>query len=204
MYRAAIGDINTLSTPDMYKRWVGGVLPELTRPASLAGRVLLARMLGSKCLPEIAIESSGKPYFTRADLPQFSISHSGNRVMVLLSSCGAAGCDIEVLRPRRNILSIAQRYFSQREYEWLLQHQDSTQQQHAFWRLWTAREALLKQRSGSVWQMSSLELDPGSLSVLPLYLHCYEDNGLAIAVCGENPEIATLTAVCYGDESAYL
>ena len=81
-----------------------------------------------------------KPYYT--DVPVFfNISHSGERVMVALSPC-EVGCDVEV--KSRNALSIAKRFFTEKEYEMLSSIGDEEAAGHEFTRLWTLKESVLK------------------------------------------------------------
>jgi len=56
---------------------------------------------------------------------------------------GRVGIDIEIMRPRKQYLSIAERYFDPRETAWLTSLAVD-QQQQAFFMLWVAKEALLK------------------------------------------------------------
>ena len=77
-------------------------------------------------------------------------SHSGDW---LIAACveGAqtggmrVGIDIELLRPRPKALALAQRFFAAAETAWLARlADDPVQLEHAFTRLWCAKEAVLK------------------------------------------------------------
>jgi 4'-phosphopantetheinyl transferase len=137
-------------------------------------------------LPEIRYAAEGKPAFCDTTLPHFSISHSGHQVLVAVCQVGEIGADIETLRPRASMLSLAQTLFSQSEYDWFLEQGE--RQRAAFWQLWTLREALLKQQSRSVWQMASVSIDPllqhfsGASAPLQLVSAVQADVALALAL----------------------
>ncbi|MEN1255883.1 4'-phosphopantetheinyl transferase superfamily protein, partial [Pseudomonas aeruginosa] len=62
------------------------------------------------------------------------------------------------------------------------------QQLEMFWRIWTRKEAIVKQRGGSAWQIVSVDSTyNSSLSVS----HCQLEN-LSLAICTPTP--FTLTA----------
>ncbi|QLK62284.1 4'-phosphopantetheinyl transferase superfamily protein [Enterobacteriaceae bacterium Kacie_13] len=128
-----------------------------------AGRALLAEALfvfaGCEMLPAMQISPQGKPSFVDPSLPYFSLSHSKNCLQLVLCAAGETGCDVEQMRPRLRYLDIARAAFSDTEFQWLLGHLDP---QRAFWQLWCLREAWLKQRGGSVWQMDRIRLDPAA------------------------------------------
>lgn len=120
-------------------------LCQMTHPkafaASLAGDLLLCHavrthMPGAPFPLRRAVHSGGKPYL--ADLPDihFSISHSGGEVVCALSET-AVGIDLELPRPMRP--GIAARYFTPREQEIL------TRNPSAFFEMWMAKEAVLKE-----------------------------------------------------------
>lgn len=77
-------------------------------------------------------------------------SHSGNWLIAAYAK-GAqiggirVGIDIELLRPRPKALALAQRFFAPEETAWLATLADQPARlQHAFTRLWCAKEAVLK------------------------------------------------------------
>jgi 4'-phosphopantetheinyl transferase len=53
----------------------------------------------------------------------------------------------------------------------------------AFWRIWTRKEAMVKQRGGSAWQIVSYD------STAPLHLHLsdLQTDGISLAVCTPTP-----------------
>lgn len=72
-------------------------------------------------------------------------SHSGDWLIAACVESGRVGIDIELLRPRPKALALAKRFFAPEEAAWLTTLAgDPAQLQHAFTRLWCAKEALLK------------------------------------------------------------
>lgn len=74
---------------------------------------------------------------------QFSASHSGDALLLGFALGACIGVDIESPRPRPHVLELARRYFTAREAE-ALAAMPRAEQEDAFYRLWTAKEALLK------------------------------------------------------------
>ena len=72
---------------------------------------------------------------------QFNVSHAGDLVAIAFASGYPVGIDVERVRPVRDREGIAKRYFSadeQRELE------ASSNPEDTFFRIWTAKEALVK------------------------------------------------------------
>lgn len=130
------------------------------RDTWLAGRVLLATATGPLPLSEIIYGKNGKPAFRDAALPSFNLSHSGDHIALLVSDEGEVGCDIEVIRPRKNWPQLAQALFSDDERQ-ALDTLPADDRLAAFWQIWTRKEAVLKQASGSVWQLASQQATEG-------------------------------------------
>ena len=113
----------------------------------MAGRSLLAVWCqlhyGCSELPEMVMGPHGRPAFRDPLLPEFSISHSGDWLAIALCAAGPLGVDIEMGQRRRQILPLACRFYAQSEYEWLLALPEA-EQEPAFYRLWSRKEAVLK------------------------------------------------------------
>jgi 4'-phosphopantetheinyl transferase len=187
-YRLAFGDVARLGEEEQIERWLSPALRALApvgnrRPVWLAGRVLLAMLLGKESLPALATGPNGKPY--HPDLPHFNISNSATRVAVLLGD-SAVGCDIELLRPRKRFMAVAQHGFSPELYAWLAALPEDLRLP-AFWKLWTAHEAVLKQRGGTVWQITSLHLPLATLCPPGLHLTHLTVSNTLVACCGRQP-----------------
>ncbi|EAR0344688.1 4'-phosphopantetheinyl transferase AcpT [Salmonella enterica] len=186
MYRIVLGKVSTLSTGQLPDALIAQAPQGVRRASWLAGRVLLSRALSP--LPEIVYGEQGKPAFSTGTPLWFNLSHSGDNIALLLSDEGEVGCDIEVIRPRDNWRSLANAVFSLGEHaEMEAEHPE--RQLAAFWRIWTRKEAIVKQRGGSAWQIVSVDSTlPSALSVS----QCQFDT-LSLAVCTPTP--FTLTSL---------
>jgi 4'-phosphopantetheinyl transferase len=138
------------------------------RQQYLTGRMVLAELLfqssGISQLPDIFVTNNGRPSFNRADLPDFNISHSGDLIMVALAQDCQIGVDLELKRPRKKMMSLAQYSFSETEFAWLSALPEN-EQESAFWQLWTIRESILKLAGKGVWQMKEMAVEPFSRRV---------------------------------------
>ena len=180
MYRLFLGKISTLSTRPLPHK-LAAQAPQGSRRASwLAGRVLLAQAVSP--LPEIIYAEHGKPGFSGETGLWFNLSHSGDEIALLLSDEGDVGCDIEVIRARKNWPALAESQFTPAEQAHLAAIA-SERQLAAFWRIWTRKEAIIKQRGGSVWQMASVN----SAHCDGLYIADIQVDNLSIAVCTPTP-----------------
>lgn len=197
-YRLAFGDVARLSDDALVKCWLS---PELVavaptgnrRPVWFAGRVLLAMLAEIKALPLLDSGPNGKPQ--HPELPHFNISNSATSVAVLLGD-NAVGCDIELLRPRKRFLGVAQHSFAPELSDWLVSL-PTDDQLPAFWKLWTAHEAVVKQQGGTVWQIAALKLPLDTLCPPNRHLtHLCVQNTL-IACCGEHPFPADFSPELY-------
>lgn len=70
-------------------------------------------------------------------------SHSGDALLIALGDTVELGVDVEQLRPRPRAMDIAQRFFHADEADWLRVHEEADRD-FAFFRLWCAKEAVLK------------------------------------------------------------
>ena len=93
-----------------------------------------------------ALTGSGKPYLDIPGAPHFSISHSGNYVMCVVSEC-EVGCDTEVIPDTCKIANydrISDHCFGEREKQQLAAFRDEKERAVMFCRLWTLKEAYVK------------------------------------------------------------
>ncbi|HCN97378.1 MAG TPA: 4'-phosphopantetheinyl transferase AcpT, partial [Leclercia sp.] len=148
----------------------------------LAGRTLLARALSPSPVPEIVFGEQGKPAFVDAHPYWFNLSHSGDDIALLLSDEGEVGCDIEVIRPRDNWQALANAVFSVAEHD-ELEREAPEAKLSAFWRIWTRKEAIVKQRGGSAWQIVSVD----STFTSALSVSHVQHGELSLAVCTPTP-----------------
>lgn len=105
---------------------------------------------------------------------QFNVSHSGGVALYAIALNRRVGIDLEELRPMPNAAQLAQRFFTKKEYAQLLA-QPPEQQELAFFRGWTRKEAYLKATGEGLGgletvEVSLLEKQPerlNPLSILP-------------------------------------
>lgn len=152
MYRVVLGKVSTLSAGQLPDALIAQAPQGVRRASWLAGRVLLSRALSP--LPEMVYGEQGKPAFSAGAPLWFNLSHSGDTIALLLSDEGEVGCDIEVIRPRDNWRSLANAVFSLGEHA-EMEAERPEQQLAAFWRIWTRKEAIVKQRGGSARKSSA-------------------------------------------------
>ena len=128
----------------------------------LAGRALLALALelwyGQPSLPALQLGEYGRPAFVDPSLPDFSLSHSGEALLLLLGK-GPLGADIEQHRSRRNLPKLIAAVLAEAEREWL-QAQEQTAQLASFYQLWTLREAIVKTSGRGMAGFSRLAINP--------------------------------------------
>ena len=70
-------------------------------------------------------------------------SHSGGHLLVALGQGVRVGVDLERIQPRPKMAGVIARFFHPAEIDWLL-GLDEAGRQHWFFRVWCAKEALLK------------------------------------------------------------
>ena len=89
-------------------------------------------------------EENGKPYlapsFTSGHPYHFSLSHS-NGCIAFVGYDRPIGLDVEKISEDRERMNIARRFFDVKEYEYILNSEDSNK---TFYEIWTRKEAYLK------------------------------------------------------------
>jgi 4'-phosphopantetheinyl transferase len=142
--------------------------PELQRRFA-AGRGALRLILGGYLSVDprridFGYTAYGKPFLE--DPPgsiQFNLSHSGGLLVAAICRAWRIGVDIEKEDPRFDAQQIAERYFCATERNEIARSRPEDRLR-AFFRLWTAKEALLK---GTSLGLTS-ELDQVEVSLAPL------------------------------------
>lgn len=180
MYRLYLAKIPALSAIPLTDVVMAAAPQGARRAAWLAGRALLSRVCSP--LPEIIYGEQGKPAFAREQALWFNLSHSGDNIALLLSDEGEVGCDIEVIRPRPRWPSLVSAFYSTGEQAEIAAERPE-HQLAAFWRIWTRKEALVKQRGGGVWQMADID---STQPATHFVAHC-QQNALSLAVCTPTP-----------------
>ncbi len=93
---------------------------------------------------ELQRDAHGRPVLLRPPgRLRFSASHSGDALLLGFTLGDCIGVDIECRKPRPHALQLARRYFTADEAA-ALTGMPHTEREDAFYRLWIAKEALLK------------------------------------------------------------
>ena len=107
-------------------------------------RAVLSQCVGRK--PEevnFNYETRGKPALANDPLLHFNLSHSGELALLVVTRFAPVGIDVELIRPVRDAMAIAERFFSPQESGGLAAAPEADQPA-AFFNLWTRKEAWLK------------------------------------------------------------
>jgi 4'-phosphopantetheinyl transferase len=99
----------------------------------------IAFQYGAHGKPALAREESNPPEL------RFNVSHSGEYWVCAVSLRRDVGVDIEMVRSDIECLSLAERFFSRREYE-DVRWGSEEERRARFFRYWTCKEAYLKAR----------------------------------------------------------
>ena len=89
----------------------------------------------------VAYGENGKPFLEKFPEVHFNLSHSGERVMGVISPF-EVGCDVEIIKGDRGRL--AERFFKPEEASWIKHFDSLEEQSEAFYRLWTLKECYMK------------------------------------------------------------
>ncbi|MDY6937962.1 MAG: 4'-phosphopantetheinyl transferase superfamily protein [Cyanobacteriota bacterium] len=108
---------------------------------------------------EFGYTERGKPFILNGDRPlslEFNLSHSGGVALYAIACHRRVGIDVESHRDLE-VLSLARRFFSEREYDRLCEIPPERQTE-AFYSIWTAKEALLKATGEGLIGLSRTEI----------------------------------------------
>jgi 4'-phosphopantetheinyl transferase len=94
-------------------------------------------------LIEFAYTAKGKPYLVNYPQLQFNLSHSQDLIVYAITYNRPIGIDVEYLRTFPDAVTIAQRFFSAQEAQFISNCHENTQSL-AFFQGWTSKEAILK------------------------------------------------------------
>jgi len=121
----------------------------------VVGRLLLKKgleelVMGDK-LQQITYQNSGKPYL---DDVSFNISHSGNKVVCVLSTKGEVGVDIEKIKEVK--LEDFEAWFT--KMEWTEINNAPSPLQKFYW-YWTRKESIIKALGVTLCYLHKIEVD---------------------------------------------
>jgi 4'-phosphopantetheinyl transferase len=116
-------------------------------------RVLLARWLGVDASGlSIGRTAAGRPFVHDLDgALDFNVAHSGDWVLIALSSAGRVGVDVECVRPVPELDAIVEQHFASEEAE-ALRRLPRPSRTEPFFALWTRKEACLKAEGAGLQQ----------------------------------------------------
>lgn len=125
----------------------------LRRQEYLVSRALLRQLLAQRLATspsqlQFSNGEHGKPQLQDGRW-HFNLSHSGSWLVLALCQQGPLGVDIEMGKRRHHPLPLARRFYAQSEYEWLCAL-PAQEQESAFYRLWSRKEAVLKAHGGGI------------------------------------------------------
>lgn len=148
------------------------------RQRFIAGRGILRTILGryldiQPLQVQFNYQHRGKPVLadTFADSGlEFNLSHSQGLGLCAVNCTRQIGVDLEYIRPMSDLEALAKRFFLPREYE-MLRSLSANQQQEAFFRYWTCKEAYLKATGDGLSQLEQIEVsltptEPAKLQIL--------------------------------------
>lgn len=128
--------------------------------STIIKRLLLSHFLDIEPnLIAFDFNNEGKPYLSDAPTIYFNLSHSRSKAVVGIMQGHELGVDIEYNHPDEQLIKIADRYFTNRERDEMLEI--NTEPYHkTFFRCWTRKEAYIKCKGGGL----SIPLDTFAVS----------------------------------------
>lgn len=160
-----------------------------------------AELLLQQCLKEHGIVSyelgtaeHGKPYLkkwtvcgqTGKEPVYFNLSHSGERVMCVLSG-QEAGCDVEKVKKMEP--AVAKRFFTEKEYRQVAAQPGEEARNGMFFRIWTRKESYMKATGlGMHLSPESFEADPEHGTCGYQFKEYDPGDGYRYAACGRDAE----------------
>ena len=163
----------------------------------IVGRRLLHRALARTSFDaytaaDITTGAHGKPQLAAAAGLDFNLSHSGDLLVLVLSTQGPVGVDVESLERQLNVERLAKRFCHSAEQAWL----DGVQPAHRhrmFLEFWVRKEAVLKARGDGVHghparvdAISQMEASHAPASVTLDASTCVVTRGAALYQCQPN------------------
>lgn len=109
---------------------------------------LLQNTLNTSQPVQIFKNENGKPYIKEP--VYFSHTNSENLYAYVISTQGEVAVDLEYIKPDRQFMPLAHRYFAADEIE-LLNSLEPPHNQLKFFQLWTRKEAWCKLDGGNLW-----------------------------------------------------
>ncbi len=129
--------------PENMQREICSIKYRETQWHRLVGRLLLKKALKHTQYAEQLIDNwtsgtNGKPYIPQ--WVEFNISHSKDYIVLVFGEQEPLGIDVEYLKKNINVVALKY-FFCENERKYIEESLDKT---HAFFELWTRKEAILK------------------------------------------------------------
>ncbi len=142
--------------------------------------------------------ANGKPWLAAHPTLQFNLSHSGEWAVCVLAH-SPVGVDIQQLR-NEDTRALAARYFTTAERVWM-ELLPTAEQQTAFFRLWAAKESVLKAQGEGLRRLCSVPITGGDVLCppAPWRLREYPMDGYVLTVCGTEPFAETVSVISSAD-----
>lgn len=120
---------------------------------SMQRQLLAAYVGGSSADIQFGVVAMGKPTLSRPnDIGlQFNTTHSGNLVIMAVTTNREVGVDVEKVRPVSRALQVSKRCFSEDEHRTLAALPEE-ELDRAFLSVWVRREGTAKARGDGVWR----------------------------------------------------
>ena len=178
--------------PEIEQKKIMCIKNEKQKKLSLASKLLLQKILKEQgyTLLDCISQKNGKPEILQAENFHFNISHSGEYVLLAVSSA-PVGADIEWIRegmPKslRGILSEEERE--------MLECAEEQKKTSLFFQLWTQKESYVKCLGGRIFAkpflLSMVEKGRISNQYEDCFFHTYLLEGYAISVCSFQQDFA--------------
>lgn len=140
---------------------------------------------------ELVYNAHGRPELAPKHSPKlhFSLSHSGDFLVIVICETCPIGVDVEVVRPVGNAAAIAKRVFSLGEQAHFIQLPE-TERERFFFQTWTKKEAVLKARGLSLASLINSEtMTELTRGMTVEILANAEDHVAALAYAGEGLKV---------------
>jgi len=126
-------------------------------------RAILSRYIGSH--PGTVLfgrQATGKPFLSRRETDEpltFNMAHSHGRMLVAVAKSQEVGTDLEQVRADIDLLKLAERFYARSENA-LITALPSESHGSMFFRLWVAKEAVLKGQGLGLRSLNECEIVP--------------------------------------------
>jgi 4'-phosphopantetheinyl transferase len=97
---------------------------------------------------------------------RFNLSHSHGRMLIAVANGQDVGVDLEQIRDKVEPLKLAERFYTPAEYEWI-KSRPTPDHAFEFYRLWVAKEALLKAQGTGIASLQQCEIFASASSSRP-------------------------------------